>query len=277
MLNQYQCKYYRNNETTPFVLSVIIPCFNEEATLKTCVKRLIEIESDDTFKLEIVIVDDGSSDKSRSIISELDNDYPQVTSIFHVKNQGKGAAISSGIGHVTGDFVCIQDADLEYDPRDLKCLLGPLVENKADVVFGSRFTSNGPHRVLYFWHYMGNKFLTFLSNMFTDLNLTDMETCYKVFRRSIIQKITIREKRFGFEPEIVAKIAHQDVRVYEMGISYHGRTYKEGKKIGMKDGFKALYCIFRYNVAYTPFPVRLITAMIILFPLFVFVILNFMK
>jgi glycosyltransferase involved in cell wall biosynthesis len=181
----------------------------------------------------------------------------------HQINQGKGAALRTGFQHATGDFVAVQDADLEYDPNDLKRLLIPLIENKADVVLGSRFLSSETHRVLYFWHSVGNTFLTLLSNMMTDLNLTDMETCYKVFRREIIQSITIEENRFGFEPEIIAKIAHMNVRIYEMGISYFGRTYDEGKKINWKDGISALYCILRYNLHVAPASMQFLVYLII--------------
>jgi glycosyltransferase involved in cell wall biosynthesis len=219
------------------------------------VQRLLDI-SDEHLSLEIIIVDDCSTDKSFSIACELEKSHAQVTVLRHQINMGKGAALRSGFAVVKGDFVAVQDADLEYDPMDLKKLLKPLANGDADVVLGLRFLSTGAHRVLYFWHYMGNRFLTFLSNMFTDLNLTDMETCYKVFRRDVIQKIKIEEDRFGFEPEIVAKVAHMRLRIYEMGISYHGRTYEEGKKIGLKGGFRALYCVFRYNAHRAPVPVQ---------------------
>lgn len=236
-------------------LSVVIPCYNEEKTLKQCVSRVLSI-ADEMLSLEIIIVDDASSDKSLLIAREISEKYPEIKVIAHPKNQGKGAALRTGFKRATGDFVAVQDADLEYDPNDLKRLLLPLQNGDADVVLGSRFLSHGAHRVLYYWHYMGNRFLTFISNMLTDLNLTDMETCYKVFRRQVIQNITIQENRFGFEPEIVAKVAHMRIRIYEMGISYFGRTYAEGKKIGVKDGFRALYCIFRYNAHKTPVPVQ---------------------
>jgi glycosyltransferase involved in cell wall biosynthesis len=182
--------------------------------------------------------------------------FSEVKAIANEKNCGKGAALRNGFQFATGDYVAVQDADMEYDPNDLKRLIMPLIENNADVVFGSRFLSHDVHRVLYFWHYMGNRFLTLLSNMFTDINLTDMETCYKVFRREVIQNIQIQENRFGFEPEIVAKVSHKNLRLYEMGISYHGRTYEEGKKIGVKDGFRALYCILKYNAYKNPMPIQ---------------------
>ncbi len=236
-------------------LSVIIPCFNEESTLKSCVEKVLEIQ-DDSLCLEIIIVDDASSDNSYEIACELAEKYSQVQVENHKVNQGKGAALRTGFKIATGDFVGVQDADLEYNPFDLKKLLKPLIDDHADVVLGSRFASGDIHRVLYFWHSMGNRFLTFLSNMFTDLNLTDMETCYKVFKRKVIQSIDIQENRFGFEPEIVAKIAHKRLRIFEAGISYHGRTYDEGKKIGIRDGIRALYCVFHYNAPHAPLPIQ---------------------
>src|SRR5208283_2559802 len=239
----------------PVKLSVVIPCYNEEATLEKCVQRVMDI-ADENLALEIIIIDDCSSDLSVSIAESLASRYPEVVVQKHEKNMGKGAALRTGFARATGDFVAVQDADLEYDPSDLKRLLAPLVHDQADVVLGSRFSSAGPHRVLYFWHSVGNQFLTLLSNMFTDLNLTDMETCYKVFRRGVIQAVEIKENRFGFEPEIVAKIAQMRLRVYEMGISYHGRTYEEGKKIGVRDGLRALYCVFHYNAPKLPVPMQ---------------------
>ena len=228
------------------ILSIVIPCFNEEKTLVAGVDRVRAIATPD-FRLEIIIVDDCSRDASLGIASELAKKYPEVRALHHEVNQGKGAALRTGFAAATGEFVAVQDADLEYDPRELIKLLAPLAEGSADMVVGSRFLSGGCHRVLYFWHSMGNRFLTLLSNMFTDLNLTDMETCYKVFRREVIQSIPIEENRFGFEPEIIAKASIRRLRIFEMGISYHGRTYEEGKKIGWRDGFRALYCILRYN------------------------------
>ena len=236
-------------------LSIVVPCFNEEKTLRKCIEKVLEI-ADETLSLEIIIVDDGSSDQSLIIARELENKYQEIVVLSHKKNQGKGAALRTGIQRVTGDFVAVQDADLEYNPMEFKKLLVPLINDKADVVFGSRFLSAGYHRGLYFWHYQGNRFLTFLSNMFTDLNLTDMETCYKVFKREIIQNIQIKENRFGFEPEIVAKVAHMRLRIFEIGISFYARTYEEGKKIGVKDGIRALYCIFRYNAHFAPIPIQ---------------------
>ena len=194
---------------------------------------------------EIIVVDDGSKDRSREILASIDN--AKVRVVLHDVNKGKGAALRTGFQHATSEFVIVQDADLEYDPSEYPLVLEPLLDDRADVVFGSRFLSGRPHRVLYFWHSLGNKFLTLMSNMFTDLNLTDMETCYKCFRREVIQSIDIEEDRFGFEPEITAKLAKSRVRIYEVGISYSGRTYDEGKKIGWRDGVRAVYCIVRYS------------------------------
>ncbi|MBF0308047.1 MAG: bifunctional glycosyltransferase family 2/GtrA family protein [Magnetococcales bacterium] len=244
------------------LLSIVIPCYNEEATLESCVKTVLAI-ADAALRLEIIIVDDASKDKSGLIGQELAQRHPEITYLRHERNQGKGAALRTGFQRATGDFVAVQDADLEYDPQDLKQLLGPLISGRADVVFGSRFLSAGAHRVLYFWHSLGNRFLTFISNMFTDLSLTDMETCYKVFRREVIQAVTIEENRFGFEPEIVAKVAHMRLRIYEMGVSYYGRTYAEGKKIGVRDGFRALWCIFYYNAYQMPLPLQFLVYLFI--------------
>jgi glycosyltransferase involved in cell wall biosynthesis len=234
---------------------VVIPCYNEEQTLEQCISRVLAIQ-DDSLHLEIIIVDDCSIDGSANVARRLAAEHPQIVYYRHTHNRGKGAALRTGFSKATGDFVAVQDADLEYDPQDLKKLLVPLINETADVVFGSRFLSGSAHRVLYFWHALGNTFLTLLSNMLTDLNLTDMETCYKVFKREIIQSIDLQENRFGFEPEVVAKIAQMRVRIYEIGIAYYGRTYAEGKKIGMRDGWRALYCILKYNLHKAPWPVQ---------------------
>ncbi len=249
-------------EQKTVTLSVVIPCYNEASTLQECVRRVLRIASE-ALHLEIIIVDDASTDRSLTIADALSRAHPNVKVLRQGVNQGKGAALRAGFAEATGDFVSVQDADLEYDPEDLKRLLEPLLRGDADVVIGSRFLSTGAHRVLYFWHYMGNRLLTSLSNMFTDLNLTDMETCYKVFRREVIQGIEIRENRFGFEPEIVAKVAHMRLRIYEMGISYYGRTYAEGKKIGAKDGMRAVYCVLRYNAHKAPLPVQFLLYLVI--------------
>ena len=234
----------QSNIIEPMKLSIIIPCYNEVNTISDIVKAVIN--SPYTNK-EIIIVDDFSTDGTREKLrAEIVSLVDKI--IFHDKNSGKGAAIRTGLKEFTGDIVIIQDADLEYDPAEYPNIIGPILQNHADVVFGSRFQGGHPHRVLYFWHRVGNGFLTLLPNMFTNLNLTDMETCYKAFKREIALALTIEENRFGFEPEITAKIAKMKCRVYEVGISYYGRTYQEGKKIGWKDGFRAIYCILKYNL-----------------------------
>jgi glycosyltransferase involved in cell wall biosynthesis len=225
-------------------LSIIIPCYNEKEFLPQLISL---VNKSPVEEKEIILVDDGSDDGTTDIIkSQLEEDVDKV--VYHPENRGKGAAIQSALRYVTGDLVIIQDADLEYDPEEYKKLMVPVLEGKADVVYGSRFLGEGPHRVHLFWHYVGNRLLTILSNMFTNLNLTDMETCYKLFRTEIIKGITIRQKGFGIEPEITAKIAKKRCRVYEVGISYYGRSYNEGKKINWKDGFKAIYVILRYGI-----------------------------
>ncbi len=243
-------------------LSVVVPCYNEAATLCACIEKVLELR-DEGVTLEIVIVDDASSDGSPEIALDLAQNSSVIKLLRHERNQGKGAALRTGFKEVTGDFVVVQDADLEYDPHEILDLLTPLVDGRADVVYGSRFLGGRPHRVLYFWHSLGNRLLTFLSNMFTDLNLTDMETCYKVFRREVIQSIDIEEDRFGFEPEITAKLAQKKLPIYEMGISYSGRTYDEGKKIGWRDGVRALYCVVRYNAPAFPLPIQFLVYLFI--------------
>ena len=225
-------------------LSVVMPVYNEQATLREVISRVLAVP----LEIELICVDDGSSDGSREILSELQSAHPQIRVLLQPKNLGKGAALRRGIQEATGDFVIIQDADLEYDPSDYPALLHPLLEGKADVVYGSRFLGSGPHRVLYFWHSVANWMLTLISNALTNMNMTDMETCYKIFRREILQSIPIEEDRFGFEPEITVKIAKRHLRVYEVGISYWGRTYEEGKKIGWKDGVRALWCLVKYTL-----------------------------
>ena len=225
-------------------LTIVIPCFNEVGTISQVVAA---VKASPVKNCEIIIVDDNSTDGTREILqSQIESQVDRV--IYHRKNRGKGAALRTGFAAATGDVVVIQDADLEYDPQEYPLLIKPILNNKADVVFGSRFMGRGPHRVLYYWHMIGNMFLTTLSNMLTNINLTDMETCYKAFRREVIQSIKIEENRFGFEPEITAKVAKMGCRIYEVGISYYGRTYKEGKKINWKDGVWAIYCILKYNL-----------------------------
>lgn len=232
-------------------LSIVIPAYNEGPTIHNILNRIKAVELVGNMQKEVIIVNDCSKDNTEEAILNYQATNPDLPISYykHEVNQGKGAALHTGISKATGDYVIIQDADLEYDPQEYNLLLKPVLGGFADVVYGSRFMGGNPHRILFFWHSLGNAMLTFLSNMFTNLNLTDMETCYKLFRRDIIQGIQLKEKRFGFEPEVTAKIARvPKIRVYEVGISYYGRTYEEGKKIGWKDGFRAIYCILKYNL-----------------------------
>jgi glycosyltransferase involved in cell wall biosynthesis len=227
-------------------LSIIVPVYNEVDTLDEVLGRIRAVALPG-LEREIVVIDDGSTDGTRDLLTSV-AEAPDATVILHERNQGKGAALRSGFAAASGDIVLVQDADLEYDPGEYPVLLEPILQGKADVVFGSRFIGGGSHRVLYFWHSVGNRLLTLLSNMLTDLNLSDMETCYKVFKRDVLAGITIEENRFGFEPEITAKVARLGRPIYEVGISYHGRTYQEGKKIGWRDGMRAIWCIVKYNL-----------------------------
>ena len=233
-------------------LSIIIPAYNEESTIEAILSKVSEVELINEIHKEIIVVNDFSIDRTEEKVFAFKKSHDRIDDIIyykHEKNKGKGAALHTGIKAATGDYLIVQDADLEYDPEEFNILIAPVLKDNADVVYGTRFYGGRPHRILFFWHSIGNKFLTFLSNMFTNLNLTDMETCYKLFRTSIIQKIELKEKRFGFEPEVTAKISRiPGIKIYEVGISYYGRTYEEGKKINWQDGVSAIYCIFRYNL-----------------------------
>lgn len=232
-------------------LSIVIPAYNEAATIHLILNKVAEVELLGGMSKEVIVVDDASKDGTWKVLNEYQSQHPeQNLQLFqHPVNQGKGAALHTGIQQATGEVTVIQDADLEYDPHEFNLLLDPIYRDVADVVYGSRFMGGNPHRILFFWHSIGNKFLTFLSNMFTNLNLTDMETCYKMFRTDVLQGLKLKEKRFGFEPEVTAKMVRvPKIRIYEVGISYYGRTFEEGKKIGWKDGFRAIYCILKYNL-----------------------------
>jgi glycosyltransferase involved in cell wall biosynthesis len=243
--------FYKNSALDIRKLSIVIPAYNEGRYIHNILNKVKDVQLNGNVQKEIILVNDCSKDDTEAAILEFMALHPQLDMRYfkHEVNQGKGAALRTGIQQATGDVVIIQDADLEYDPAEYNVLLAPMLGGMADVVYGSRFIGGNPHRILFFWHTIGNKFLTFLSNMFTNLNLTDMETCYKMFRRETIQGIQLRENRFGFEPEVTAKIARiPGIRIYEVGISYYGRTYAEGKKINWKDGFRAIYCILKYNL-----------------------------
>lgn len=232
-------------------LSIVIPAYNEAATIHLILNKVAEVQLLGGMLKEVIVVDDASKDGTWNALNDYKSKHPeQNLQLFqHAVNQGKGAALHTGIQKATGEVTVIQDADLEYDPHEFNLLLDPIYRDVADVVYGSRFMGGNPHRILFFWHSIGNKFLTFLSNMFTNLNLTDMETCYKMFRTDVLQGLKLKEKRFGFEPEVTAKMARvPKIRIYEVGISYYGRTFEEGKKIGWKDGFRAIYCILKYNL-----------------------------
>ena len=231
-------------------LSIVVPAYNEENSIQRILNKITEVQLLHGIQKDIIVVNDCSKDNTEQKVKEFQQLHPEVPLVYkkHEVNKGKGAALRTGFQSATGDMVIVQDADLEYDPNEFNILMKPILDGFADVVYGSRFMGGKPHRILFFWHTIGNKMLTFASNMFTNLNLTDMETCYKMFRREIIQSIDLKENRFGFEPEVTAKVAKiPKIRIYEVGISYYGRTYEEGKKIGMKDAFRALYCIIRYN------------------------------
>jgi glycosyltransferase involved in cell wall biosynthesis len=238
-------------------LTLIVPCYNEESTLAHCIERVLRLKSE-KIDLEMIIVDDCSTDQSLKVAHELAQQHPEIRVLHHEINRGKGAALRTGFTHAAGDFVGVQDADLEYEPLEYRKLLGPLLENKADVVFGSRYLRPGTRRTLYFWHSWMNRTLTTLSNMMTNLDISDMETCYKLFRRDVIQSLDLKEERFGIEPEMVSKVAQMRCRVYECAISYNPRTYEEGKKIGWKDGLRALYCILHYSANTAPLPMQLL-------------------
>jgi len=232
-------------------LSIVVPAYNEENSIERILLKIDEVNLIQDVSKEIIVVNDCSKDNTERKVMDFMRQHPELSIVYkkHEVNRGKGAALRTGFQSATGDFVIVQDADLEYDPHEFNILMKPILDGFADVVYGSRFMGGRPHRILFFWHTIGNKMLTFASNMFTNLNLTDMETCYKMFRREIIQGIDLKENRFGFEPEVTAKVAKiPKIRIYEVGISYYGRTYEEGKKIGMKDAFRALYCIIRYNL-----------------------------
>jgi glycosyltransferase involved in cell wall biosynthesis len=233
------------------ILSILVPAFNEARTIHLILEKVMSVSLINDLQKEIIVIDDCSTDNTTAVVNDFIRTHPlsNIKIFRHEINQGKGAALHTGISLATGDYIIVQDADLEYNPEEYNTLLRPLVNNFADVVYGSRFIGGNPHRILFFWHTFGNKFLTFLSNMLTNLNLSDMETCYKMFRAPLLKNIRLKEKRFGFEPEVTAKVSKiKNIRIYEVGISYYGRTYAEGKKIGWKDGFRAIYCMIKYAI-----------------------------
>lgn len=233
------------------VLSIIIPAFNEEGTIEALLEKVLQAKLPGNLDREVIIVNDCSTDRTEEIVQRVINNHPESQLLYcrHEKNQGKGAALHTGIAKARGGYLIVQDADLEYDPNEYERLLKPMIDGHADVVYGSRFMGSQPHRILFFWHSLGNQFLTFLSNALNNINLTDMECCYKLFRTEVIKSIKLQERRFGFEPEVTAKMARiPGIRIYEVGVSYYGRTYEEGKKVGWKDGFRAIYCILKYGI-----------------------------
>jgi glycosyltransferase involved in cell wall biosynthesis len=233
----------------PEKLSVIIPCYNEKELVGTIIRKVVSVSLIQNLEKEIILVNDGSTDGTSEVLDKLVSQFPEVRVLHHPYNSGKGASIKTALEKITGDIVIIQDADLEYDPNEYNRMLQPILDGFADVVYGSRFTGNGPHRVLFFFHTIGNKLLTFISNLFTGLNLTDMETGYKMFKTCILKQVELKEKRFGFEPEITAKISKiRKIRIFEVGIAYYGRTYSDGKKVNWVDGFRAIWCVLKYNI-----------------------------